>query len=355
MKRWIKIPIALVFSFLFCFVSLGYAQLSDTLTATGSAEAIAQTGVFITDVTPVSGLTVNNYTATILNSRVELGSSASSTLDVQVTVYNSTPYLYKFNDVLYTVGATTYDNQNIKFTLTDMKKGDELPAGTFKTFTVRFSYTGSNTSNKVLNSLLNFEFVPSDEFIEEIAVNDALSWFKKILNTPDEHGALMDKMADYRNSGRADSSYIGNVVGETTTDTVFLNDLFTDENGKNYLTLTIAGKDTNVTVMVKDEDLTTNGGEITLYLTAQEINYKWYQSGTVTVFAAVFAIDDSTGKWEQQGDLFAGTAPANAYSGGWANKDSFNTDYWESSEAYYGVAKGATINSIITAYYNTVK
>ncbi len=353
MKRWIKISLALLFSFLFCFASLGYAQLSDSLSVEGSATITPPTGIFISNVAPATGLTVNSYTSTVLNSRVELGNSSASTVDVKVTVYNNTPYLYKFNNVLYTVGATTYDNENIKFTLTDIKKGDELASKTSKTFTVRFSYTGTNVSNQVLNSILNFEFVPSDEFIDDVAVNDALGFFKETMNTPESYQALMNEMADYSNAGRANATYIGNVVDGTSSDTTFLNQLFSDENGNSKLKLTINGKETNVTIMIKDEDLTTNGGEITLYLTAEDINYRWYQSGDVTVYAAVFAINPSTGQWEQQGDLFEGSAPANAYSGGmFAAKNSFNTDYWESTQAYYGVASGSNIESIIAAYHN---
>ncbi|MBQ9773930.1 MAG: hypothetical protein IJW30_04630 [Clostridia bacterium] len=353
MKRRFKALFGVLFSLLFCFLCLGYAQLTDTLEVTGSTAVQAQTGVFISDVESVSGMTVNAYTSTVLNSKVTLGSTAASTLDVQVTVHNNSEYVYKYNGVKYVVGGGTYDNEGITVTVTDMASGEELGAHASRTFTVRFAYrNAAAVSNSVLNSLLNFEFVPADEYVEEVAVSDALGRFKEILNAPDDYQSLLDAMADSDTSGRADTTYIGNVVEGTSSDTTFLNDLFTDETGKNYLTLNINGTATNVTAMIKNEELTTGGGEITIYLTAEEISYRWYQSGTVTVYAAVFAQNES-GLWEQVGELFAGEASANAYSGNpFSAKNSFNTDTWESTQSYYGVAASATIGQIVTAAYN---
>ena len=352
----LKAVFCIVFSFLVCFLCVGYAALNDTLIADGTAGVIAQTGVFITDVQATSGLTVNGYNATTLNSKIVLPSNGTATVDVPITVYNNSDFVYKFNGTKYLIGPDTYDNTDIRFEIIDMKEGDEIAANDHLQFTVRFSYVNSTVgASSILNSFLNFEFVPADEYVEEVAVFDALGKFKQILNTPDEYNSLMTAMSNYSSSGRADSSYIGNVVEGTSPDTVFLNNLFTDPTtGKNYLTLSINGKDTNVTAMIKNEELTTGGGEITIYLTAAELNYRWYQNATVDVYAVVFAKNDQ-GIWEQQGQLYAGRANANAYSGGWlTTKDSFNTDTWVSSQSYYGVASGSGIAAITQAYYNTL-
>lgn len=356
MKISVKAVFCVVLSFIVCFLCTGYAALSDTLITDGTAGVIAQTGVFITDVQATSGLTVNGYTGTTLNSKIVLPSSGTATVEVPITVYNNSNFVYKFNGTKYILGPDTYDNTDIRFEVVGIKEGDEIEPHESLQFTVRFSYVNSQvSSNAVLNSFLNFEFVPADEYVGEVAVMDALWKFKQILNTPDEYNSLMTAMQNYSSSGRANASYIGNVVEGTSSDTTFLNDLFTDESiDKNYLTLEINGKATNVTAMIKNEELTTGGGEITIYLTSDTLNYKWYQSANVDVYAAVFAKNDQ-GVWEQQGQLYTGRASANSYTGGWlTEKNSFNTDTWASSQSYYGVASGSGIAAITKAYYNTL-
>lgn len=348
MNKCFKILIGVAFVLFFCMTGIGYAQLTTSLTVDGSASVEAPEAVYITNAAVKSGTdsTVHSYVDTVLKSTVNL--SGSGTATVSVTVFNNTPYGYVYNGPKYVEGPDTYDNTAITFK-EGITKGYELASGERVTFDVTFSYKSGAVANTVLNSAINFEFVPADEFIPEIAVKGALAKFEQILNTPADYETLTEQMSDYSNNNRANSSYVGNVVGAASEDTATLNALFT-EDGENHLVLTIGGKDTNVTAMIKNENLDgVVGNEMTIYMTAEELGFRWYQSATVTVYAAVFRKNDE-GKWVQYTELMTGTASANAYSGGYlSTKDSFNTDTWKSSEKYYNVNAGAQIETLVAA------
>ena len=353
MKTWLKAVCGIVLSFITCFMTFGYAALSDTMSVMGNVTVRAQSGVFIREVIIAENVnaTSNYCSGTVLNSTVNLGEDGNATLSFDISLYNNSPYVYQFNGVHYL--EETYDNENILFELTDLVKGDKIEGQQSLDFTITFFYeVPAGISNTILNSVLNFEFVPEEEYIPEIAVNDALGKFKQILNEPADYQALIDQMDD--DSGRANDTYIGNVVGATTTDTVLLESLFTEGN-KNYLTLTINGKDTNVTAMIKRENLdgktTTgdeNGNEMTIYLTADEIG-----RNSVQVFVGVFTKEDG-GAWTQLGELYEGTASTNNYAGSWfGSRNSFNTDTWRSAVNYYNLGTRQYISTIISAYLKT--
>lgn len=345
MKKKHLILLCIVSSFLCCFLFVGYAQLSDTLTVIGDADVSAQENVFISDATPSAGdVTVVRYIASTLSSTVTLTETDGATATVHITLYNNSSYVYTFNNVKYIEGEETYDNMSITFSLDGLKKGDEIAAQGNLEFDLIFSYSDGAVSNTTLNSILNFEFVPADEYIPEIAVNGALDKFEQILNNTEDYEALTNRMDD--TSGKYNDSYVGNVVGATTADTVFLEELFT-EDGQNYLTLDIGGTTTSVTTIIKREDLDGDGVmEMTIYLTAGKISGIIYFS-SIDVYAATFKTDGE-GNWTQIGELYSGTARVNSYGGG-LTANSFNTDTWRSATVYYGVASGSNIDSIYAA------
>ena len=332
----------------------GDAAVSQSLTMNGTATYVPPTGVYVYDVAVPAGANaaISGYTMTTVNSTVTLGNSDNSTISYQISVYNNSPYEYTFNGVQHIDEA--YDNEGIVFALSSLKKGDPLAAYEKKTFTVTFSYADGVTSDKTLNSVLNYEFVPKAEYIPEIVVSDALGKFKEILNTPADHKTLIDQMDD--TTDRANNSYMGNVVGATTKDTKVLEELFT-EDGKTYLKIHIAGKETNITAMIKREDIdgksTTgdaNGNEMSIYMTADNIS----GSSSVQVFAAVFT-KEGDGEWYQLGAMYEGTATTNNYSGSWfGTRNSFNTDRWRSSVNYYNIGTNKTIKQVITGYLNSI-
>ena len=55
MNKWIRVLCGLVLSFGCVFISLGYAALSDTLHVSGTADATAPVGLYITEITHISG------------------------------------------------------------------------------------------------------------------------------------------------------------------------------------------------------------------------------------------------------------------------------------------------------------
>lgn len=356
MRNWTKMAIGALLAFSVCVCGVGYAAVSETLEIGGSLQAKPQSGVFISDVDIPEGTNAvaNNYTGTVLNSTVTLGNSNTSTVSFDISIFNNSEYVYKFNGVKYLEEA--YSNADILFELNGLEHGDQITGHQFLDFTITFSYENSQAvSNKVLNSVLNFEFVPEDEYVAEVVVSDATTKFKEILNSAQDYQTLIDQM-NTSSWGRLDTSYIGNVVGATSNDTLILEALFT-EGEKTYLTLNIGGKETNITAMVKREDVdgksTTgdgNGREMTIYMTASTIG-----RNPVQVFASVFT-KEGNGEWYQLGQMYEGTASTNNYQ--WGNlgseKNSFHTGTWASAVDYYGSGTGATIEEVIAAYLKTI-
>jgi len=335
--------------------TIGYAQLSDTLNIIGTVDVSPPNGVFIYEVSePTDGkITVNSYSGTVLNSTTNLGSDGQSVGTVEISVYNNSPYVYVFNAVKHLDGEGLFDNQNIHYGLENMQKGTEIEGGATLTFALEFYYVNpEQITNTVLHSVLNFEFVPHADFVPDIAVNNATGQFEQILNTNSSFTKLIEQM-DNASGNRHNETYIGNVVGASSADTKLLNELFTVD-GKNYLTLNISGVDTNVTVLIKRENLDgnantgdENGNEMTIYMTAVDFDSLSWFARTVDVFACVFT-KEGDGDWYQIGQMYEGQAEPNNYSGGWG-KNSFNTDTWKSTVSYYGIASGANIETLVQA------
>lgn len=346
MKKGLTAILCIVFSLMLSFMGIGYAQLSETLQVNTSLSLEAKKGLYIQTVTVSDGTnaTIESYTDTLLTSTVTLGASSSSTATYQITIFNNTNTVYAFDKVLYTLGEGTYDNENITFSLSGLSYNQRLAGGAKVTFTLRFSYASSNTSNPTLSSILNFKFI---EYIPGVADH-----FKLILNTPEMLKTLTDQMADTGNwwDGRANDTYIGNVVGANSNDSKVINNLFTVD-GQNMLKL--PNINSNITAMIKREDLDNNaatgdenGREMTLYMTADTIG-----NADVTVYAIVCTKYNDADGWVQLGEMYQGMADTNNYSG-WGSANSFNTDTWRASFTYYGVApnNNATIAAIVKAY-----
>ncbi len=347
MKKLSSVLLCLVFSLSFCFACVGYAALSSSMSVIGTADTKAQIGVYISRVEVESGTNVNikDYYGTNLTSTVTLGSSASSKATLTITLYNNSTDVYAFKKLSYMTGEQTYDNQNIQVTLGNLKTGDTIAGGATLTFTLTFSYTGTNVSNPTLNSILNFEF---GDYLPGVAGS-----FSSILNDPTTFTKL-DNSLDNGGDRLGNTSFIGNVPGATSNDTTLMNQLFGDR-----LKVEINGEDQDVTAIVKRENLDNdstsgdeNGCEMTLYMTADTIKRG---VKTVTVFAIVFTKAPGSDEWVQMGDMmFEGTADACRYltglDGGLLANNSFNTGTWESTKSYYGTQAGASIQDIISAY-----
>ena len=324
---WKKIIIWTTVFFLFCSLCVGYAQLSDYLVIQGTVDTPPQQGVFITDVTAVNGVTVNRYISSILNSTVDL--SNVSEITVNVTVYNNSETVYGYNVMKYVEGDETYDNANIEATTTMQKKHEDWkiePYG-YLTFPVTFSYvSGASTANPILNSVIEFEFLPFDEIPDnddETVVSNAMDRFGEILNDSTEH-ALLDEYMDNIPGNDRNSTYISNVPGANSTDLASIESLFSGN-----LHININGEQTDVKIMIKEEDINSSysGKEMTIYMTTDPLTTRF---GKAVVYRCVFVNDNGT--WMQLGDMQTGTANICDYCCGFRwGTGSFNTDSWEES------------------------
>ncbi len=226
-----------------------------------------------------------------------------------------------------------------------------------------WNYTMPNISSVDQNmafTLEEFDFSDiSKEETEDITLTLAQK-FLAILNNvyrDDAYATLTGAMDDNYDGSRAwTASYIGNVAGSSNEDSTILLDLFDGE-----LILDINGIKVEVTCIVKRENVDGNnstgasykvgrttyrGCDMTLYITTanfDRVSFNDYPP----VYAMVFTKPSQNAKWVQIGEpLYEGTAQVVGYVGG-ETTGSFDTGTWRSSNAYNGVAAGATIATLI--------
>lgn len=329
--------------------------------------------VYITNVEHISGngtYTNAGYYDNVLTSSVTVPKGTELTF--RITVFNNTYVEQGFDAVI--TNATGYDNGNITFTLTNLKRpytvdgvmADDvtrIPAQQKYQYEITFKFTENTTdfSNATLNSVLTFVFKPFTNIDPEhftSPVDGALEAFKKILNTPEDYARLDGIMDQSSTTG----AYVGNVVGSSDNDTNVLDELF-DGNLHLMLTDPDTGElvKTNLTCMIKEEDLDGDGKpEMTIYMTPDNLSNAGIWSSISNVYIGVFTqVTDADGntKWEQLGDLYHGTSQCNDYDSNIFNgfDPSINTDRWRSSQVYHGVRSGSTIKNVITGYKNSIK
>ncbi len=327
LKNWHKVIIAVSFSFLLCFFSIGYAQVTDILDIQGVSNIEPKIGVFITDTSVADGVTVKGFTDCVLSSTTDLNGRTEAT--VNVTVYNNSSVVYGYNVMKYVVDEGSYDNDQISVSTKMEKKHPDWtvqPNG-YLTFPVTFTFIkGANTQNTVLNSVIEFEFLPYDEIPvedDETTVNNAMDRFEEILNTPEEH-ELLDNYMDNIPSNDRNSTYISNVPGANSTDIASIESLFVGN-----LHININGVQTDVKIMIKEENITNSyqGNEMVIYMTTDPLDTRW---ATAIVYRCVFVNDN--GVWKRMNDITQGKANVCDYSSGmrWGT-GSFNTDSWKAS------------------------
>lgn len=360
MKTYLKVLYSGLFSLSTLCLCIGYAAESQNLKFNGTVDANMPSGVFITsasidstNTTSGSTVTINSYTKSLLNSSITLTSSTSSKASYNVTVYNIENETYAFSAVKY--GEEFYDNTGITFTLNGLERKDEIASKSYLTFQVIFSFKNGVISNTMLNSVLDFEFVPVTELPKdesEIAVKGVLGRFKEILDSNNDHTTLTDQMDKNSTNDRYNSSYIGNVVGSSEADQEVLAELFIGN-----LYLNINGVDTTVTIMIKRENLDNNvntgdenGNEMTIYMTTDNLERdSFWSAGTAPVYAGVYTKKVGSNEWSQIGPLFVGTATVKGYDGNIFGEGSFDTDTWKSTNAN-GQTANRTIEQIIANY-----
>ena len=122
MSKKVKIILGIAFSFVFCFLAIGYAYLTDTLSLTGDVEGDPQDNIFIVDVfETTTNVTSTSYYANRLLQNISLG--ADETASYYVQIYNSNPKIKGiFNTVLNSGKAGSALNAYVKEHADETKK-----------------------------------------------------------------------------------------------------------------------------------------------------------------------------------------------------------------------------------------
>ena len=134
-----KILICIALSFSFLLVGVGFAQVTASLDFTGNV-SFQHTGLYISDIASVNGVTITGYSGTMLNLTAEAGATMT------ITVTNPKNDIYYYHD--YIAGNHTLT--------TDMKVGDSVAPGGSITFTVTFD--GAITDAQIVQ--FNFLALP---------------------------------------------------------------------------------------------------------------------------------------------------------------------------------------------------
>lgn len=377
MKTWIKTSICIGLSFIFLFMSVGYAQLTDRMRISGTAKIDIPYGLFIINISPgsSSNLDKNEFDFLDHTTTVEIshnkGARNAGSATYTITVLNNTRLTYSYRKLYYQTNLNDYNgngyisqssyNNNSKIRVNcslenataEQKK--VLPGDTL-TFTVTYTLGKNLDSNIDYNTLINYQFGINVEGEAE-ALEIIEQKFLNILNTQSTYETLIDAL-DNKFDGRQEwtSNYIGNVVGSSSGDSMAVNTLFAGQ-----LQITVGRDQMDATVLIKHENLDgntntgddyvaeneSNGGvfrgygcEMTLYLTIDPLN----SAGRyVPVYAVVFTCDrDENGNlsdWYRVGNTYAGTANVVTYDGG-NGTGSFVTDNWIADAATHRVING---------------
>jgi len=394
MKNVPKRVYCAILSFMFVFLCIGYASLTTTLSATGTASIVPPQDVYIVSVELISSTLSEESSNRIFptNLDVMLNGLNGSTVTYKITVLNNTNYKYAYAGIDYEAnldgyegnayigvknGITVMTKENVSDKSSTFNSSDSLAPREKRSFYATYTI-GSQAAGKELKTLINYKFGVHVDSAGAVIIDSAFEQFVKILNDTSEGGGyetLTDKIDDkYDGVNAWKANYIGNVVDSSGTDTKTINDLFGDN-----LSITIDGKKTDITLLIKRENVDGNentgdsytarsgnrtttgtGCEMTLYMTTDKL-----QNGTPTVYAAVFTCDKNSdgtyGEWYMIGDMYTGTANIVGYEGG-QSTGSFDTGTWRSSTSTYTVTddysyrvtRGNTIQTVIQAKDTTL-
>ena len=401
-KAWVKILFGILLSLMLAFTSIGYAAYTDNLSITGAGSYKAYEGIYITKVERVatSSASTSSFspienTTTVDTTLRKTSSWSEGTVTYKITVVNNTKSKYSYVGVSYNasesgyggnsyigngITITTKDNQNDSSATFDTN--DYIESGETRVFYATYRLSNSLSRNTDYKTLVHYKFGRHVESSDE-AADAILIQFKEILNDRTDGGSyqtLIDKIDDKYDGTYWKANFIGNVVGAHNEDTETINAIF-----GHSLNLTVDGKLSDVTVLIKRENIDGNedtgddytathgsyttsgrGCEMTIYMTTEQLDVPW---SNVTVYAAVYTCDNNDGtlgSWRMIGDIYKGRAMVVGYTGSTesVNSGSFSTDDWY---AYYGtytvklgkgsysysVADGADIESIIQTKADT--
>ncbi len=372
MKTLAKVMFGILFSAIFIFTSVGYAAISGIMTINSTVTAEPPEGIYITNIELVSKSNATSkeadYVSHSTSAITTISKSISyseATVRYKITVWNNTPYKYAYSGIVCsnsTEGgyngnssvSTIPANNKISIT-TSINKSTSVEPGERLEFEATYTMGRSVAANSDYKTLVNYKFGVNIDSVGDVAIDVVLDQFGSVLNDDTPGGAyetLCDKIDDkFDGINGWKTNYIGNVADSTSEDSQTINALF---QGK--LQLTVDGKVTNVTLLIKREDVdgdlntgdsytsthpngsfSASGCEMTIYMTVDPLNR---QGAAAEVYAAVFTcnkVGDTYGDWYMLGDMYLGTATIVGYEGG-ESTGSFNTETWLSKSSTYTVS-----------------
>ena len=367
MKKWLKIVFGIAFSFMFLFISIGYAALTDTLSIWGKVDVTVPEGLFIVDIREKgnpSGISVNERSYLPLTTTVDSllrRSSGTGSVTYIIKVFNNTKRTYAYRDIYYQTSLSGYNGQNyISKTnnrsmigvITNFPNGTKVEPGEYLEFEATYTVGSGLSSRTSYRTLINFQFGINVESVEE-AREAIIEKFLNILNSTETYTTLCERIDDKFNGAEWSSNYIGNVTGSYSDDSTTVNELFAGQ-----LQMYIDGQNKPVTVMIKRENVdgdqttgdtytavngntsfTGRGCEFTLYMTTDVLDRKTEPEIYAAVYTCDQAADGSLGEWYLTGEHYYGTATINSYDGG-TNTGSFDTGTWRSYDRTYTPIEG---------------
>ncbi len=323
-----------------CFLMVGYATLTDTLTITGTANAEGKPfkGVYIKEVELVSSSNVSNteneYVLPTNHKTTSDATRSGGTVTYKITVHNNTDVVYWFigtrYDEAYGDNALLSRSNGISIRTMDrlgdsyssFNDEDWVPAQTERVFYVTYTY-GSNAQNQA-STLVNFYFD-----IKLDAVHDE---FLAVLNNTKESSSYEYLVEIF------EQEYTTTGTKEITTEShpqVFAN-LFGD------LMVNIDGVEREASVVIRRENMdgdatsgdngTGNTGcEYTVYITVEPLTPG--TKPTVYVISYSRGAEGMGDDWYQVGELYEGTATVLANG---------TIDYknWTATHKKYEIADG---------------
>ena len=350
MNKFIKVILTIVFAFLFGFMTVGYASLTQNMSVKGYMGLSELKAIYIVSVEQVDaseGSSVSNisYTNTLLTSNITLNiSDANAYVTLEITIKNNTDNMEAgFNDFI--TSSTKIDYTSEPYSNTN-KLGihymdTKLSPGEFRTFRVTIKYENNTVSSvSKMKDVLNIDFIPW-------SISGANAVFENLLNNP-ENFAGLDKALDEGGSA-LNHTYVSNADGANSKDIAYIEENFAG-NMTTFIPDPNTGelKQTEMTIFIKRANIDNNsntgedGDEYILFMTADKLEDS---GGTAVVYAYVYTKFSQDNDFVMVGEMFEGTCRITSYSGLGAifgtGTGSFNTGYWKSSKEYYGLAAGA--------------
>lgn len=372
MQKWRNILLCAAVSFMFLFMAVGYAKLTDSLAIHGTANIQELKAVYIksvsiiysNNVTKTPTVTKNGNVTFIhsdytLNHKPRNSTTAGGQIIIEVTVKNNSGKPQYFSE-LTALDTTTDAYKKFKeyCHITYRESGENLRIedGQTKTYQITIQNTKQQTSKNDYNLSMK-DFVSLLVFKPKLDINDTINAtqtlakvFANVLAGKGPNGdgvgiiykgntiaanKIMDeitkKMTDVETGG-----YTGNVGNATQDEKDLMGAIFGDN-----IVLQIGANYYSVYILIKNQQIDGKGeNDMVIYVTADQLdvgggewkNNKWQNMNIVPVYGLVFIKDGNSYKYCDH--LFAGEAPVCDFGGalGEGKVGNFHTNIWNSTE-----------------------